>query len=377
MLIGLVGKPSCGKSSFFKASTLIDVKIAAYAFTTIEPNRGVAYVTAPCPCKELGVECNPQNSQCINGTRLIPTELLDVAGLVPGSHAGRGKGNKFLNDLIRGDLLIHIVDASGKTDAEGNATEGYDPSNDVRFLEEEIDLWFKSVIERNLAKIKDKGRAEEVLAGLGIRGKHVEQAIEKVGLEPATLAKELRLLSKPIIIAANKIDIGTSGENYKIMKEKFPEKTIVPCSAEAEIALRQAAKSGLIKYVPGSNSFDVSGELSAEQKNALDFIRKRVLEKFGSTGIQKCLNTAVFDFLKYIAVYPVENESKFSNKKGQVLPDVFLMPSGSTARDLAYKVHTDIGKAFIGAVDARTKKRVGADYELKNNDIIKIQSAAR
>jgi len=376
MLIGIVGKPSSGKSSFFKAATLIDVKIASYPFTTIEPNKGVGYVTAPCPCQELKVKCNPQNSYCTNGTRLIPVELLDVAGLVPGSHAGRGKGNKFLNDLMRGDLLIHVVDTSGKTDAEGNPTTNYDPLNDIKFLENEIDLWFASVIKRNLTKIREKGKAEEILTGLGIKKRHIEEAFAIAGFEPELLAKELRTRSKPIIVAANKIDLPESEKNFKRMKESFPSTPIIPCSAEAEIALRSAAKTGLIKYTPGSSDFQIIGKPNKKQSEALDFL-KRFLKKWGSTGIQQCLNTAVFDFLKYIVVYPVENENKFSNKKGQILPDAYLMPAGSTALDLAYKIHTEIGKNFIGAVDARSKKRVGADYKLKNGDVIKIQSAAR
>jgi len=373
--IGLTGKPSCGKSTFFKASTMIDVPISAVPFTTIKAKVGIAYVTSECPCKELNLKCNPKNSQCINGTRLIPVKVWDTGGLIPGSHTGRGIGNKFLSDIIRTDVLIHIVDTSGKIDSEGKPTEGHDPSEDIKFLEEEINLWFASVIKRNLKKIKDEKTASNVLAGLGIKEGHIGEAIDKVGLEPEKLAIELRRLSKPILIAANKMDLSVSENNLKRMKEGFPNLTIIPCSAEAEIALRTASKAGFIEYISGSRDFEIKKELNEEQKGGLELIRRSVLEKYGSTGIQNCLNKAVFEFLNYIAVYPVENEHKFSDKKGNVLPDVHLMPLGSTALDLAYKVHTDIGEKFIAAIDARTKKRVSADYELKNGDIISIQSA--
>jgi hypothetical protein len=372
MEIGLVGKPSSGKSSFFKAATLIDVPIEARPFTTIKPNIGICYVTFPCPCKELGLKCNPRNSQCVNGVRLIPVKLLDVAGLIPGSHEGKGLGNKFLNDLIPADILIHIVDVSGKTDSEGNPCERHDPCEDVRFLENEIDLWFTSVIERNIKKIRDEKKAAEVLSGLGIKEKHVREAFDKVGLDPEKLAKELRRLSKPMIIAANKIDLPSSEENFKRMVKEFPDLTIVPCSAQAEIVLKTASKNGFIEYLPGNNDFKIKKELNEEQKRALELIKEKVLKKYGSTGIQFCLNKAVFEFLGYVAVYPVENEHKFSDKKGNVLPDVFLMPSGATALDLAYKVHSEIGEKFIGAIDARTGKKIGSDYILKQNDIIKI-----
>ena len=373
MEIGIVGKTNTGKSSFFKASTLIDVEIGDRTFVTIKPNQGVGYITSDCPCKELEVKCTPNNSKCINGTRLIPIKLWDVAGLVPGAHEGKGLGNRFLSDLTRADVLIHVIDISGRTDSEGQPTTDYDPSNDVRFLEDEIDKWFESIIRKNLEKIKDEKKAANVLAGIGIKEKHVEEAIEKTGLAPEKLAVELRKLSKPMIIAANKIDVPGSEKNLEKVKNNFSH-LIVPCSAESEIVLRLAEKSNLIEYVPGSNDFKILSDLEEKQKKALEFIRKNVLEKYNSTGVQECLNKAVFDFLNYIVVYPVENENKFSDKKGNVLPDAYLLPKASTAKDLAYKIHEDIGKGFIGAIDARTKKRIGADQELKNNDIISIQS---
>ena len=372
MEIAICGKPSSGKSSFFKAATMIDVPISSRPFTTIKPNVGVSYVTTECPCKSLGLKCNPRNSQCVNGIRMIPIKLWDIAGLIPGAHEGKGLGNQFLNDIIQADMLIHIVDASGKTDAEGNTTDSHDPSEDVGFLEKEIEMWFAGIIEKNLKKIRDKEKAAEVLSGLGIKASHVEEAINKVGLEPVDLAKELRRLSKPILIAANKIDLPSSEENLAKLKSSFPN--IIPCSAEAEITLRTASKAGFLDYVPGTNNFEIKKDLTEQQKKGLELIRKIVLEKYGSTGVQTCLNKSVFDFMDYIAVYPVENESKFSDKKGNVLPDVFLLPKGSTALDLAYKVHSDIGDKFIGAIDAKTKKRVSADYELKNGDILSIQS---
>jgi len=373
MEIAICGKTNVGKSSFFKAVTMIDVEISNRIFCTIKPNVGITYVTSPCPCIELKIKCNPVNSQCINGIRLIPVKLWDIAGLIPGAHEGKGLGNQFLNDIIQADMLINVVDASGTTGAEGQPTSDYDPSNDVKFLEEEIDLWFAAVIKRNLEKIKDEKKAEGILAGLGIKDKHVKEVMERIGLDDIEeFARELRKLSKPMIIAANKMDLPNSEKNINKMRKDFPHLTIIPCSAEAEIALRTAAKAGFIDYIPGVKEFTIKKELNEKQKRALELIKTNLLDKYGSTGVQDCLNKAVFDFMKYIAVYPVENEHKLSNKKGEVLPDVFLMPPASTALDLAFRVHTDIGEKFIGAIDARTGKRVGSDHILKNNDIIKI-----
>lgn len=371
MEIGLVGKTNVGKSSFFKAATMIDVEISDRTFVTIKPNVGVSYVSTGCVCKELKLTCNPRNSQCINNTRLIPVKLLDVAGLVPGAHQGRGLGNQFLNDLIPADVLIHIVDISGKTDEEGRPTDYHDPSKDVKFLENEIDLWFESVIRKHLEKLKTENKLE-VLTGIGIKRSLVEEAVAKAGYEVEKLAKELRILSKPIVIAANKMDIENSEKNLAKTLEDFPSLPIIPCSAEAEIALRTAAKNGLIEYIPGSKDFKIIKDLNDNQKKGLEFLKERVLNRYGSTGIQDCLNKALFDFLRYIVVYPVENEHKFSDKKGSILPEAYLMPPNSTVLDLAFKIHTDIGKHFIGAIDARTKKRVSADYQLRNGDIISI-----
>jgi ribosome-binding ATPase len=378
MEIAICGKTNVGKSSFFKSATMIDVEISNRIFCTIKPNVGVSYVTAECPCKGLNLRCTPKNSQCVGGVRMVPVKLWDIAGLIPGAHEGRGLGIQFLNDIIQADMLINIVDASGTTDSEGQPTTGYDPSEDVRFLQNEIDLWFMDVIKRNIEKIKDTSKAAEILSGLGIRPKHITEVQERFGMDDIEqFARELRKISKPMIIAANKIDLPWSDQNIEKMRKDFPGMTIIPCSAEAETALRTAAKFGLIDYVPGSGTFTIKAELNDKQEKALDLIKANILDKYGSTGVQECLNKAVFDFMKYIAVYPVENEHKFSNKKGEILPDVFLMPPGSTALDLAFRIHTDIGKGFIGAVDARTKKRVSAEYALKNNDVISIQSAAK
>jgi len=380
MIIGICGKTNVGKSSFFKAATLIDVEIANRKFVTIKPNVGIAYVIVDCVCKEFGVKCNPRNGACKNGKRFIPIKLIDVAGLIPGAHQGKGLGNKFLDDLRQASAFIHIVDASGLTDEEGNPTKGYDPSFDVKFVQEEIDLWFADVIKRALTKIgKVKSKSELVdvlvqqLSGLEVTKKHVEAALDLASVnEIEKFAKIIRKISKPMLIAANKIDLPEAQENFEKLKKNFPDLMIIPTSSDYEIALKKAASLGLIDYLPGDD-FKILEEskLSEGQAKALEKI-KDLIKKYGSTGVQDCLNKAVFDLLGYIVVYPVEDENKLCDKDGNVLPDAFLMPKGSTALDLAFKIHTEIGEKFICAIDARTKKRLGKDYVLKDKDVIKI-----
>lgn len=385
MEIGIVGKPNVGKSTFFKALTLADVEIANFPFTTKDANIGIGYVRVECPCREFNIECRPKNSFCVKGNRFVPVRVIDVAGLVPGAHEGKGLGNKFLDDLRRADVLLHVVDISGRTDENGEVTDNYDPEKDIRFLENEIDMWFFNVIKRNWAKISNKVRHQgadivtelsEQLSGLEINDAQIKESIEMTGLDGKRewddndvmkFSSILRKISKPILIVANKIDIDK--ENFSRLSEKY---NMIPTSAESELALKQAERAGFISYIPGDSDFEVLRNMEEKQRKALDFIRKRMFEEFGSTGVQNCLNSAVFDILKMIVVYPVENENRFTDSKGNILPDTYLLPEESTVLDLAYKVHSEIGDKFIGAIDCRTKKRIGKDHLLKNGDIIKI-----
>ncbi len=380
MILGVVGKPSSGKSSFFKAATMIDVKISPVPFTTIKPNIGFGHVIIDCVEKDFGKKCNPKHGHCKNGKRFVPIKLVDVAGLVPGAHEGRGMGNQFLDDLRQASALIHVVDASGMTDWEGNPTTGHDPAKDVEFLENELDYWFASIVEKilqKIPKIKSKYELLEILkdqlSGLEISESQIENVLEKFSPQKILeFASELRKVSKPIMIAANKIDLTEAQKNFPALKEKFSN--IIPTSAEAEITLKKAAEKNLIDYVPG-NKFTISGSLDEKQKHALEIIRNKVIDKFGSTGVQDCLNKTVFDFLNYVAVYPVADANKLTDSEGNILPDVFLVSKGTTLKEFAFKIHTTMGEKFIAGIDARTKKKLSADYQLKNNDVVEIAFA--
>ena len=394
MLLGLVGKPSAGKSTFFKAATLAEVAIANFPFTTIKPNRGVGYVKVDCIDKEFNVQCNPNHGFCIEHKRFVPVEIMDVAGLVPGASEGKGLGNQFLDDLRQADVFIHIVDVSGQTNSEGktlNEGEVHDPAKDVEFLENELDLWYYNIFLKVWKTFSRKSEQEKQkfteavanqFSGLKVNEEHVKEVLREgsfpekpsswTNTELRNFASALRKKSKPTIIAANKIDLPGSVENYEALKEKFQDTIIVPCSADSELALREAARAGLIEYIPGETNFKILKELNEKQKDALEKIKKNVLEKFSTgTGVQKILNTAVFDLLGYIAVFPA-GATKLADSKGNVLPDCFLLPPGSTALDFAYFLHTDFGKNFIKAIDARTKRALGKNYELKNRDALEI-----
>jgi len=390
--VGIVGKPNVGKSTFFSAVTMAPAEIANYPFTTVDANVGVGYVRGKCPHEEFEVQCTPNNAPCDNGTRLIPVELIDVAGLVPDAWQGKGLGNKFLDDLRQASALIHIVDASGSTTADGTPTKigAQNPLDDVKFLEREIDYWFFNILQKDWRRLSRQSSLEgmkvekmlhERFTGLAITENQINQAVRNSGLttkpdtwtddELLSMCSSIRKSGKPLIIAANKCDQAAQ-ENLDALAA-LKDAIVIPTSAEYELALRKAADAGMIDYLPGSNTFEIKNAdaLSEAQKKGLETIAS-FLEKFGSTGVQKCLESAVFNLLDLIPVYPVEDENKLTDKEGRVLPDVHLMPKGSNAKELAYKVHTDLGDNFIRAIDARTKRVVGHDHELKENDVITI-----
>ncbi len=397
MLIGIVGKPSSGKSTFFKAMTLAEVEIAAYPFTTIKPNRGAGYVRVNCVDREFSTTCNPREGFCIQSSRFVPVELLDVAGLVPGAHEGKGMGNQFLDDLRQASVLIHVVDASGSTDENGKAVDAgsHDPSSDVRFLEAELDLWYLSILKKPWEKFAKQAYMEhhkvnEAIArqfsGLNATTEIVKDIISRLGLDAENPVKwseddlgrfavELRRATKPIIIAANKADLPTAAANIERMRKQFADYITVPCSAESELALKEAAREKLVSYIPGDSSFSVAfpEKLSPQQRKALEFIQKEVIGRYGSTGVQECLNRAVFDLLKFIAIFP-GGINKLADQYGRVLPDCLLMPGSSTALDFAYRLHTDLGEGFIRAIDVKTRKTIGKEHILKSGDVIEIIS---
>jgi ribosome-binding ATPase YchF (GTP1/OBG family) len=395
--VGLVGKPNVGKSTFFAAATAAEAAIGNYPFTTIEANHGVAAVRVPDPGPAFGVQSTPRHGRVVGGTRYVPIELVDVAGLVPGAHEGRGLGNKFLGDLAQADVLVHVVDASGGTDAEGNVLpqRGHDVASDIRFLPDEVDHWIEGILADGWDRIAKRSQMEnrklevvlaEKLGGIGITEALAAKGLRDAGLVglKATdlggprlleLARALRRSSKPMVLALNKADLAEPAALAKLEAEAggLPA---VRTSAQSELALQKAAAAGLVDYAPGGSEFTVKGTLSAPQQKGLDYIRDHVLKPHGSTGVVPALETAVLRLLGRIPVFPVEDEAKLTDKQDRVLPDCHLVPPGTTARQLAAKVHTDLAEHFIRAIDCRTKRTIGADHVLGAGDVVKIIAKA-
>ena len=395
MFLGLVGKPSAGKSTLFKALTLMDVAIANYPFTTIKPNEGVAFARVQCVDKELGTQCNPRVGYCVEHTRFVPVKVLDVAGLVPGAHEGKGLGLEFLNDLSQADCLIHVIDISGSLNEHGEPVErgSHDPAQDVLFLERELDELYFSIFQKVWKRFafavkqthEDAVKAvARQFSGLRVTEDLVKEKLAALGLaekplvdwsetELRTLTSALRRATKPILVAANKIDIPGGKERLAALRTRFPDLAVVPCSAEAELALKEAARHGLISYIPGGRDFTIPAEskLNEKQRAALEFIRSSVLQEFGSTGVQQVVDASVFELLRYVAVFP-GGVGKLEDSEGRRLPDCFLMPPGTTALQFAFHLHTDLGENFIRAINVKTKLAMRKDALLQHRDVIEI-----
>jgi len=396
-LVGIVGKTNVGKSTFFSAATEIDVEISNRPFTTINPNNGIAYVRDKCPHVEFGLQaCNPRTGFCKNGTRFIPIELMDVAGLIPGAHMGKGLGNKFMDDLRKADVFLLVVDASGSTSPEGVPVKPgtFDPVEEVRSILREIDLWFLRIVSSNWDKLavsvdtsgKDPIDAlTEKLSGIQVSRASIMKTLEETGLarkklsswtkdELEQFAFTLRKNAKQLVIVANKADIPVSDNNIRMLKEEFKDIPVIPTSAEAELALRRAAKAGVIDYMPGDSSFMIKKpeKLSDTQRKALRYIEENVIHKYGSTGVQQAIETAVYQVLGRVPVYTVEDPIRLTDKKGNILPDVFLVDKKATIRDVAYLIHSDFAKSLIGAINAKTKLRISGDSQVHHGLVVKF-----
>ena len=394
MEIGVVGKPNVGKSTLFNALTLLDVPMAPYPFTTVQPNRGVAAVRVPCPHGEKGAACTPGNAKCVDGTRWVPVSLVDVPGLVPGAHAGKGLGHKFLDDLRAADGFVQVVDLSGGTDEEGRIAppRSHAPAAEVQWLEEELVAWVAEILgrgfDRDARGAELEGRKiEELLAarltGLSIPPPAILTALRSAAIDGAhpsrwseadraRLARELLRAAKPRLVAANKCD-RASADDAEALAGRLDGIPVVPTAADAELTLRRAGRAGLLDYRPGDPGFRVrdGATLSSAQAAALEGIRK-VLGAWGSTGVQQALEAMVFQRLQQVVVFPVEDESRWTDSRGRLLPDAFLVPAGTAVRAVAYRVHTELGERFVRAIDGRTHRALAADHPVEPGAVLRF-----
>ena len=396
--IGLVGKTNTGKTTFFNAATLAGGEVSTYPFTTKKPQKALGNAITPCVHTEFNIKDNPQNSKCVDGWRFIPIELIDLPGLIKDAWAGKGLGNQFLSVATQSDAILHVVDVSGSIDAAGRITEvgNGDPIADVSDIEEELIMWYLKLLEGNRDKISKLIQSEtepviaitDVFRGIGVKESHVKEALQMTELEDKhfenfdmhdskKFAAYLRKISKPTLIVANKVDVPGAEKNFDRLREKYVDTIIIPASTDSELSLRKAEQKGLIKYVPGSEQFEIlqKDKLNKKQLEALDFITQGILGEYMRTGVQFAINVTVFKLLKMNSIYPVANPENLSDKKGRILPDLILLKDGATVEDLAKEIHTDLTKGLLYAKDVRYGVRLPVNYQLRDRDVISLVSA--
>ncbi|KKA20477.1 hypothetical protein T310_5496 [Rasamsonia emersonii CBS 393.64] len=391
-LIGLVGKPSSGKSTTLNSLTDASSKVGNFPFTTIDPQRAIGYLQIDCACKRynLSDRCKPNYGGCQDGRRSVPIELLDVAGLVPGAHQGRGLGNKFLDDLRHADALIHVVDVSGTTDAEGMEHGIWC----VRFTSRSY------VLKPREGNARAEATAVETLqsqfSGYGSTAQIVARCLDRLQLkEPLeewseeTIEKVVNAFVDekfPTVYALNKIDHPDADKNISKIARMQDPKSIVLCSAISEVFLRKLAKQGYIRYVEGGEFVDTREdliemgdpdggglkEMDEKLKNRVENLKDMVLYRFGSTGVVQCLSRAA-ELLGLVPVFPVKNIHTFGSDSGKaVFRDCVLVKKNSTVGDVARKVMGDVP---ISYVESAGGVRVSEDeiVEVGKHDILSFK----
>jgi len=398
--LGLIGKTNTGKTTFFNSATLSSEEISSYPFTTKSPVSGVANAITLCVHPEFKIQDNPNNSKCLDGWRYIPIELIDLPGLIKDAWKGKGLGNQFLSIAAQSDALLHVVDASGGIDSSGRISEvgTGDPISDFADIEEELTMWYQKILEGNRDKVSKLIKTgtniidaiTDLYRGIGVNKSHVKKTLQATSLEEKDFdnfdmidskkfALYLRKISKPTLIVANKIDVEGADKNFARLRERYNDSIVIPVSGDSEFSLRRAEQKGLIKYSPGSETFEIikSDELNEKQNNALNFIKKGIMGEYMRTGVQFAINVAVFKLLKMNSIYPVADEKNLADKKGRVLPDLLLLKDGATINDLAKEIHTDLTKGLLYAKDLRYNLRLPVDYQLRDRDVVSLVSAAQ
>jgi ribosome-binding ATPase YchF (GTP1/OBG family) len=272
---------------------------------------------------------------------------------------------------------------------EGEPTEDHDPREDIDFLENELDMWYLDVLEKGIERYRSGYHGEEAdieddlaeqMSAFGINADEIKQVILALDLEldpdawddadREALAREIRIRTKPMVIAANKMDTEAAQENWEPVTtdSDYEHLTFVPVSAHAEKALKNGDEQDVLDYRPGDTDFDVLADVPEEKAAGLEQIREFVGEYEG-TGVQQALETALFEELDAIAIFPGARKPQ---DDGTFLQDCFVLPDGSTAEEFAYFLHSDIGDGFLHAHDVRSQRQIGADTELDHRDVVEI-----
>lgn len=343
---GIVGLPNAGKSTLFNALLAKQVAlVAAYPFTTIEPNTGVVKVPDE-NLEKLGEQ--------FSDAQVVPSSIkfIDIAGLVKGAHKGEGLGNEFLSHIQRVDLILHLV---------GNFSDQKDvkdtPLQKVEIVNLELVLKDQQIVGSLLANKKLEQEKREILERIKSwleKGKFVKDL--ELGKEEKELLQEFNLLtSKPMFYVLNlkEGDLKETSKKIKKLKEQIGKGEVLVICAKLESDLTELEKK--------------------EQKE--------YLEALGiESGLDQVIKTA-FRLLDLITFYTV---------KGGKIISAWEIKRENNILEAAEKVHTDFTENFIKAevigVEEllkigswqKTKEKgklrvVGRDYQVKDGEVVEFK----
>lgn len=365
--VGLIGKPSAGKSTFFNAVTDPDAesraaRVAAFPFTTIEPNVSTGFGAVFCPCSipqlsSSSVPCDALYGHIlISGTphRRHPVVIKDVAGLVQGAYKGKGKGNQFLNDLCDANVLVHVVDGAAATDTEGSAClPGLGSTfDDITWVREEVHSWIYDNLRAKWGGIRKKptklrnmftGYRSSLLFVDGVlRHMGIMSEAELICRVPTWGPAELHLLVAlyvyarfPIVLALNKTDMRAAATEVRSkLEQRYPHETFVSMSAKVECHLLQLRRKGFVRYVSGDSFFEETNETSAMgplESKALTEVRQFFTSAKGvtTTGVQEVL-AAALSRCPVVLVFPTMS----LKLPLPSLKECFVFRSGTTAGEV-------------------------------------------
>ncbi|KAK7198423.1 Serine hydrolase/GTPase-like protein [Novymonas esmeraldas] len=365
LTIGLIGKPSAGKSTFFNAVTNPTdesdaARVAAFPFTTIEPNIGAGLAPLYCPCATLGdgaghayrlaadaCDATYGHVRALGDSRfrLHPVKVKDVAGLVQGAYQGKGKGNQFLNDLCDADVLVHVVDGAAATEADGTAcAPGHGSAlEDISWVRAEVHSWiYDNLRAKWTSLVRQPAKLRIMFSGYRSTPTFVDRVLRRVGIanELALAAKlrtwgpsELHLfvalyirLRFPMVVALNKADLPSAGDVAAKLRDAYPHEVFVPMTARTEWLALQMHRRGHVVYTPGATSIELKigeAEVAALDKDTrrdvhdvVTFFRRTAdptasaarqppsSPLLSTTGVQDVLATAM-EACGTVLVYPV------------------------------------------------------------------------
>ncbi|MFQ6608266.1 MAG: redox-regulated ATPase YchF [Fidelibacterota bacterium] len=359
---GIVGLPNVGKSTLFSALVHRQVLTDTYPFTTIEPNIGVI----PVPDDRLD-----RLAEFLQPEKVIPTTLrvVDIAGLIKGSHHGEGLGNQFLGQIREVDALIHLVRCFNSKQVT-HITPDLDPIGDIEIVETELILKDLATVSNRLEKATQKAKSGDREAGketefLNSLAAHLNRGTpaREIPLDSwgATLLKELFLITtKPVLYVGNE-------------------------SEEAATAHQLSAAARSLLQWGQENEQEVI-ILSATLEHELAFLENNEERQFfmAEWGLEKVglevLIKSSYRLLNLITFFTTESNHV----------QAWTVQKGATAPEAAGQIHTDFARGFIRAdvyhyedlinlaseVKLREKGKIrseGRDYLVQDGDIIQIK----